>query len=113
MSGEQRTISAPFGSGSSHHQLLKPILVLTASGLGLRSGEQVLLNPKRAVRLGLILFGQCFLAHRIRISEILPWDRKSYLTQAILPRLSHEGSVRWLYWHSRTWLSSDVIVMLK
>ena len=31
------------------------------------------------------------LAHRIRISEILPWDRKSYLTQAILPRLSREG----------------------
>ena len=27
-----------------------------------------------------------FLAHRIRISEILPWDRKSYLTHAILPR---------------------------
>ena len=24
-----------------------------------------------------------FLAHRIRISEILPWDRKSYLTQAV------------------------------
>ena len=31
------------------------------------------------------------LAHRIRISEILPWDRKSYLTHAILPRLSREG----------------------
>ena len=28
------------------------------------------------------------LAHRIRISEILPWDRKSYLTHAILPRTS-------------------------
>ena len=26
------------------------------------------------------------LAHRIRISEILPWDRKSYLTHSILPR---------------------------
>ena len=25
-----------------------------------------------------------FLAHRIRISEILPWDRKSYLTHPIL-----------------------------
>ena len=23
-----------------------------------------------------------FLAHQIRISEILPWDRKSYLTHA-------------------------------
>ena len=29
-----------------------------------------------------------FLAHRIGISEILPWDRKSYLTHAILPRTS-------------------------
>ena len=28
---------------------------------------------------------RCFLAHRIRISEILHWDRKSYLTHAILP----------------------------
>ena len=31
------------------------------------------------------------LAHWIRISEILPWDRKSYLTHAILPRLTREG----------------------
>ena len=53
------------------------------------------------------------LAHQIRISEILPWDRKSYLTYAILPRLSHEGYIHWLYWNSRTWSSSDVIVMLK
>ena len=28
------------------------------------------------------------LAHRIRVSEILPWDRKSYFTYAILPRMS-------------------------
>ena len=28
----------------------------------------------------------CFLSHWIRISEILPWDRKLYLPQAILPR---------------------------
>ena len=28
------------------------------------------------------------LADRIRISEILPWDRKSYLTHAIIPRTS-------------------------
>ena len=54
-----------------------------------------------------------FLAHRIRISDILPWDRKSYLTQAILPMLSREGYIHRLYWNSRTWLSSDVIVMLK
>ena len=32
-----------------------------------------------------------FLAHWIRISEILPWDRKSYLTNVNLPRLSGDG----------------------
>ena len=53
------------------------------------------------------------LAHRIRISEILPWDRKSYLTHAILPRLSREGYIHWLYWNSRTLSSCDVIVMFK
>ena len=56
---------------------------------------------------------KAFLAHRIRISEILPWDRKYYLTHAISHRLSCEGSVRWLYGNSHTWSSSDVIVMLK
>ena len=30
-------------------------------------------------------------AHRIGISDFLSWDRKSYLTHAILPRLSGEG----------------------
>ena len=35
------------------------------------------------------------LAHRIRISEILSWDRKSYLNHAILPRLSREGYIHW------------------
>ena len=34
-----------------------------------------------------------FIAHRIRIPEILPWDRNFYLTQAILPRLSREGYI--------------------
>ena len=29
-----------------------------------------------------------FLAHLIRISEILPWDRKSYLSHAILLKTS-------------------------
>ena len=53
------------------------------------------------------------LAHRIKISEILSWDVKSYLTHAILPRLSREGSVCWSYWNSRTWSSSDVYVMFK
>ena len=31
-------------------------------------------------------------AHWIRISDILPWDRKSYLAHAILPKLSREDS---------------------
>ena len=31
------------------------------------------------------------LAHRIGTSEIIPWARKSYLTHAILPRLSRES----------------------
>ena len=54
-----------------------------------------------------------FLAHRIRISEIWPWDRKFYLTHAILPRLPREGYIHWLYWNSRTWSWSDVIVMVR
>ena len=41
-----------------------------------------------------------FLGHRIRISEILPWDIKSYLTHTILNRLSCEGYIHWLYWNS-------------
>ena len=32
--------------------------------------------------------GANILAHQIRISMVLPWDRKSYPTQAILPRTS-------------------------
>ena len=52
------------------------------------------------------------LEHRIGISEILPWVRKSYLTHVILPRWSREGYIHWLYWNSSTWLSSDVIAML-
>ena len=54
-----------------------------------------------------------FLAHWVRISEIIPWDRNSYLTHAILPRLSREGFIHWLYLNSRTLSSSDVIVMFK
>ena len=42
-------------------------------------------------------FRTFILAHRIRVSVILPWDRKSYLTHAILPRLSREGYIHWLY----------------
>ena len=46
------------------------------------------------------------------MSEILSWDRKSYLAHTILHRLSREGYIHWLYWNSRTLSSSDVIVML-
>ena len=60
-----------------------------------------------------LLAGPYILAHRERISEILPWDRKSYLTEAILPRLSRKIYIHWLYWNSPTLSSSDVIVMLK
>ena len=35
-----------------------------------------------------VILENTFFAHRIRISEILPWDRKSYLTDAVLPRTS-------------------------
>ena len=37
--------------------------------------------------------GACLIiiAHRIGTSKILPWDRNSYLTHVILPRLSCEG----------------------
>ena len=62
---------------------------------------------------GYSVFRTCLLAQWISLSEILPWDRKSYLTHAILPRLSCESYIHWLYWNSRTWSSSDVIVMLK
>ena len=37
-----------------------------------------------------------FLVHRIRISDILPCDKKTYLTHAILSRLSREGYIPWL-----------------
>ena len=48
------------------------------------------------------------LADWIGISEILPWDRKSYLTHPILPRLSGEGYMHWLYWNSSTLSSIEV-----
>ena len=35
--------------------------------------------------------GRIFLAHRIRMSEIVLWDRNSYPTHVILHRLSREA----------------------
>ena len=59
------------------------------------------------------LINQYFFPHQIRKSEIFPWDGNSYLTHAILPMLSREGYIHWLYWNPRIWSSSDVIIMLK
>ena len=56
--------------------------------------------------------GKGFLAHRIRISEILTWNRKSYVTNVILPRPACEGCTL-VVLELTTWSSSDVIVMLK
>ena len=53
-----------------------------------------------------------FLAYRIRISEILPRNRKSHFTHDIIPRLSRDGFINWLHWNSRTWSSSDAIAIL-
>ena len=52
-------------------------------GVTNRIREKTTDKPKKA--------GTVFLAHQIRINEILPWDKKSYFTQAFLPRLSREG----------------------
>ena len=38
-----------------------------------------------------LIIDSLFLALQIPIFEILPWDKKSYLTPVILPRLSHEN----------------------
>ena len=55
-----------------------------------------------------------FLAYRIRISEILPWDRKYYLTRLSYPschiRASYIGCIGT---RAHGWSSSDVIVMFK
>ena len=53
------------------------------------------------------------LAHRIMVSDILSWDRKSYLTHAILPWLSCESyNIVCIVTHA-TLSSSDTIVLLK
>ena len=53
--------------------------------LSVLSGLAIILLRKRELVLAQVL------AHQIRTSEILPWDRKSYLTHGILPRLSCES----------------------
>ena len=44
------------------------------------------------------------LLHRLRIFEILPWDRNSYLTLVILPRLSRVD------WSLVVWEVTHVVV---
>ena len=56
---------------------------------------------------------ESILARRIRISDILSWDRKSYLTLVILPRLSLEGCTLFCIGTHVIKLSSDVVIMLK
>ena len=71
--------------------------------------SQVSISKLRIVSVHVDCF---FLTHQIGISEILPWDRKSYL---LLPMLSYPGchakARHWLYWNSRIWSSSDAIVV--
>ena len=38
-----------------------------------------------------LMIDSYILAHQIGISEVLPTDRKSYVTHAILPKLSRKG----------------------
>ena len=47
-----------------------------------------ILMDKKAVKMMLRSNVLGFLAHRIRLSDILPWVRNSILIYAILPRLS-------------------------
>ena len=64
------------------------------------------------LRNGRVSYGFLF-AHRKRISDILSWDRKSYLTHFTLPRLTREGctlAVLELTRHSRQLTSSYVQV---
>ena len=83
--------------------------VITIKGTDCRLVELGKLADKTGGQVGFYYF----LVHQIRISEILPWDRKSHLTHVILPRLSREGYIHWLYLNSRTWSSNDDIDMLK
>ena len=43
--------------------------------------------------------------HQIRVSDILSWDRKSYLNHVILPRLAREGCTLVVLEHYRQVMS--------
>ena len=73
-----------------------PLHVPLASGL---SHVQVDNNGVTILYQTLHIMRYFALAYRIGISEILTWDRKSYLTHVILPRFSREA-VHWLFWNS-------------
>ena len=51
------------------------------------------------------------LAHRLRISDILSWDKKNLILTMFSYPGCHVRTVHWLYLNSCTWSSSDVIVM--
>ena len=53
----------------------------------------MLISFKMTKLVGIAIFNTrtIVLAHRIKISDILSWDRKSYFTHVILPMLSREG----------------------
>ena len=67
---------------------IKPNVAMTVNKL-LRSVVTVYLSKVVNIILTAIGREKLILAYRIRISEILPWDRKSYPTHAILPRTSN------------------------
>ena len=64
---------------------VKPNVAMTVNKL-LRSVVTVYLSKVVNIILTAIGREKLIIAYRIRISEILPWDRKSYPTHAILPR---------------------------
>ena len=63
----------------------------TESDLELMENVTTPLSPSTCLKDILLSVRAHILAHGIGISDILYWDSKSYLTHAILPRLSHEG----------------------
>ena len=51
------------------------------------------LNPEPVKIWIEVVIESYILAHRIRIPKVLRWDRKSYLTHAILPRTSSNAII--------------------
>ena len=94
--------------------------------ISVKSGESVsstvqavkllrkLYNVDTETRQNLVLMvGSIFLARQIRIFEVLAWDRNSYLTHVILPRLSREDCTLVVLELACAWLPCEFIVMSK